>query len=198
MKPLIPLYLVCLMALTGCKSYVNHKYHLQRTFDFKSRHEYLQYLVSVKPFDAAHILYADAEDYQRFISEKLQQDSSVVYQGCYLNDSVCLNRSSKLSQNTSCMGRIDDEIISIFGMNEFPDSMLVNTNKISSYHLKRMSDDSLFQPHPDKKFSILLAYSYSLGTYYDGLYKKVASLNRKHPDASDVYLISIDPVYLLH
>jgi hypothetical protein len=170
---------------------------LERKFDFKDKASFLKYLKSKKIFDEHHILYVDADSYQNFINEKLQQDSSLVYQGCYLNDSVYISRSNLLQENTSCMGRIDNEIDANLKRAVFPDSLLINGKSVSSYHLKHINDNSPFYINTKKRINLLLVYAYSLGTYYDDLYRKIVLLSKQNETTVDTYLICIDPVYLL-
>ena len=155
--------LMCLLiAFSGCKLYVNKKFDLERKFDFKDKASFLKYLKSKKIFDENHILYVDADGYQNFINEKLQQDSSIMYQGCYLNDSVYINRSSLLNENTSCMGRIDLEIASNFKRTIIPDSLLITGKRISGYHLKYLSNNKSFYMNPEKKINLYMPIRSSL------------------------------------
>ncbi len=190
--------LFLIIVISGCKLYVNQKFHLERKFEFKDKSSFLKYLKSKKIFDENHILYVGAEGYQNFIIEKLQQDSSIMYQGCYVNDSVYINRSSLLNENTSCMGRIDLEIAANFKRTTIPDSLLITGKRISSYHLKYLSDNSTFYMNPQKKINLMLVYAYSLGTYYDELYRKIMLLTEENESIADTYLICVDPVYLLN
>jgi hypothetical protein len=197
MKPLQIWLLFIVIAFSECKLYVNQKFHLERKFDFKDKASFLNYLCAKKLFDENHILYIDSDGYQNFINEKLQQDSSIVYQGCYINDSVYINRSSLLNENTSCMGRIDLEIAANFNRTIIPDSLLISGKRISSYHLKHLNDNTPFYMNPRKKINLLMVYAYSLGTYYDELYRKIMLLTKENETLADTYLICVDPVYLL-
>jgi hypothetical protein len=197
MKQIIALLITCVIFIAACRSYVNHKYQLDKKFNFKSKAAFLNYIDSKKITDRFHVLYVPAENYQRFINEKLQQDSSIIYQGCYLNDSLQIKRSSTLNSNTSCMGRIDKEIENNFKMTDFPDSMLTKGNKISSYQLRFLDNDRLFEIKSEKKITLFIVYAYSLGKYYDELYKKIMRLSKQYESTIDTYLITIDPVYLL-
>lgn len=198
MKPFNITLLLLLIVFSGCKLYVNQKFHLERKFDFKDKASFMKYLKSKKIFDENHILYVDADGYQNFINEKLQQDSSIMYQGCYVNDSVYINRSSLLNENTSCMGRIDLEIASNFKRTIIPDSLLITGKRISRYHLKYLINNNPFYMNPEKKINLLLVYAYSLGTYYDELYRKIMLLTKENETIADTYLICVDPVYLLN
>jgi hypothetical protein len=197
MKPYKIILLFLLIIFSECKLYVNQKFHLERKFDFKDKASFLKYLKSKKIFDENHILYVGADGYQSFINEKLQQDSSIMYQGCYVNDSVYINRSSLLNENTSCMGRIDLEIASNFKRTVIPDSLLIAGKKISGYHLKYLNTNTPFYMNPEKKINLLLVYAYSLGTYYDELYRKIMLLTKENETIADTYLICLDPIYLL-
>lgn len=189
--------MLLLLALSSCKLYVNHKFNLNRKFVFKDKASYLKYINSKKLFDDNHVLYIDTDGYQSFINEKLQQDSSIVYQGCYINDSVYINRSNLLNENTSCMGRIDLEIDANFKRTSFPDSILITGKSISSYHLKHLKDNTPFNLNPQKKITLIMVYAYSLGTYYNELYRKIMLLTKENETLADTYLICVDPVYLL-
>ncbi len=195
---LIFLFFFCL-GFVACKMYTVKKYHLERNFNFKDRQSFLNYLNKKNLFDEHQLLYLDSASYLSFYLEKLQQDSSVIYQGCYLNDSICINRSRFLSENTSCMGRIQKEVAANLSLTTFPDSILVKVKNISSYTLRYLKDDAIFNISAyQKKIKLFLVYTYATGTYYDSLYKDILAINKLNNSNADIFIICIDPLHTLN
>ncbi len=179
--------------------YAVKKYHLERDFNFKDKQSFLNYLNRKKIFDENQLLYLDSASYLNFYLEKLQQDSSVIYQGCYLNDSICINRSRFLSENTSCMGRIQNEVALNLSLSTYPDSILVKVKNISSYTLRYLKNDAVFNISAfQKKIKIFLVYTYATGTYYDSLYKDILAINKSNNSNAEVFIICIDPLHTLN
>lgn len=192
------LFLFASFILTSCHKYAISKFNLGRPFEYKTKADFENYLNDKKIFDMNNILFPDSTKYLSFITEKLKQDSTVIYIGSYLNDSTCICKSDFLSKNTSCKSRIDEEIISNMNRFFFPDSMLEKVKCISKYKLKRLSNGEFFNmENQNKKLKIFMAYSYSFGTYYDNLYRKIMVTQKLNPSIADVFLICIDPVYRL-
>lgn len=192
---LLVLVAFCFMS---CHKYAIRKYQLGRNFDFKSKVDFENYLNKQKVFDVTHVLYPDSSSYLKFITEKLKQDSTVAYVGSYLNDTTCIGKSDFLSKNTSCKGRIEEEIIRNINTVEFPDSLVLKVNGMSLYNLHYLKNSSLFDMNQQhKKLKIFLAYSYSFGTYYDNLFRKVIANQKSNESTTDVFIVCMDPIYYL-
>lgn len=182
-----------MLLFVSCKMYTYKKYQIGKQFDFKNKSSYLQNIERKNIFPADHILYIDSASYLRFVSEKIQQDSSVIYLGCFLNDSIIIKRSEFLNDNTSCAARMLNEIRSHAAMKDFPDSMLSAVEKLSSYKLIRLGNGSLFTLNNEtKKMNVFLNYTYQVGTYYDEFYKSIMEIQKEHSPTMDVYVVCID------
>jgi len=161
----ILIYAIC-FTLFGCNAYTIKKYHLENKFEYKDKKSFLVYLKNKNIFSESQYLYLDSSTYIKFIYEKVQQDSSAIYQGCYINDSVLINRSRFLNENTSCGSRIEKEIASNFLLKNFPDSILIKENKMSDYKIKYLINDEPFDINKNKKDDTLFfLYSSAFGTY---------------------------------
>lgn len=190
-------YAIC-FTLFGCSAYTIKKYHLENKFEYKDKKSFLVYLKNKNIFSESQYLYLDSSTYIKFIYEKVQQDSSAIYQGCYINDSVLINRSRFLNENTSCGSRIEKEIASNFLLKNFPDSILLKENKMSDYKIKYLINDEPFDINKNKKdVTLFFLYSSVFGTYYDNLFKKINKLHLSLENSTQVYVICIDPVYHL-
>lgn len=184
--------------LFGCSAYTIKKYHLANKFEYKDKKSFLVYLKNKNIFSESQYLYLDSSTYIKFIYEKVQQDSSAIYQGCYINDSVLINRSRFLNENTSCGSRIEKEIASNFLLKNFPDSILLKENKMSDYKIKYLINDAPFDINKNKKdVTLFFLYSSVFGTYYDNLFKKINKLHLSLENSTQVYVICIDPIYHL-
>ena len=190
-------YAIC-FTLFGCSAYTIKKYHLENKFEYKDKKSFLVYLKNKNIFSESQYLYLDSSTYIKFIYEKVQQDSSAIYQGCYINDSVLINRSRFLNENTSCGSRIEKEIASNFLLKNFPDSILLKENKMSDYKIKYLINDAPFDINKNKKdITLFFLYSSVFGTYYDNLFKKINKLHLSLENSTQVYVICIDPIYHL-
>lgn len=190
-------YAIC-FTLFGCSAYTIKKYHLENKFEYKDKKSFLVYLKNKNIFSESQYLYLDSSTYIKFIYEKVQQDSSAIYQGCYINDSVLINRSRFLNENTSCGSRIEKEIASNFLLKNFPDSILLKENKMSDYKIKYLINDAPFDINKNKKdVTLFFLYSSVFGTYYDNLFKKINKLHLSLENSTQVYVICIDPIYHL-
>ena len=190
-------YAIC-FTLFGCSAYTIKKYHLENKFEYKDKKSFLVYLKNKNIFSESQYLYLDSSTYIKFIYEKVQQDSSAIYQGCYINDSVLINRSRFLNENTSCGSRIEKEIASNFLLKNFPDSILLKENKMSDYKIKYLINDEPFDINKNKKdVTLFFLYSSVFGTYYDNLFKKINKLHLSLENSTQVYVICIDPIYHL-
>ncbi len=190
-------YAIC-FTLFGCSAYTIKKYHLENKFEYKDKKSFLVYLKNKNIFSESQYLYLDSSTYIKFIYEKVQQDSSAIYQGCYINDSVLINRSRFLNENASCGSRIEKEIASNFLLKNFPDSILIKENKMSDYKIKYLINDEPFDINKNKKdVTLFFLYSSVFGTYYDNLFKKINKLHLSLENSTQVYVICIDPIYHL-
>ena len=190
-------YAIC-FTLFGCSAYTIKKYHLENKFEYKDKKSFLVYLKNKNIFSESQYLYLDSGTYIKFIYEKVQQDSSAIYQGCYINDSVLINRSRFLNENASCGSRIEKEIASNFLLKNFPDSILLKENKMSDYKIKYLINDEPFDINKNKKdVTLFFLYSSAFGTYYDNLFKKINKLHLSLKNSTQVYVICIDPIYHL-
>ena len=190
-------YAIC-FTLFGCSAYTIKKYHLENKFEYKDKKSFLVYLKNKNIFSESQYLYLDSSTYIKFIYEKVQQDSSSIYQGCYINDSLLINRSRFLNENTSCGSRIEKEIASNFLLKNFPDSILLKENKMSDYKIKYLINDAPFDINKNKKdITLFFLYSSVFGTYYDNLFKKINKLHLSLENSTQVYVICIDPIYHL-
>ena len=184
--------------LTSCKWYAIHRYQMNKPFTFKQKTEFINYLKKKKAFKLGQVLYLENESYAKFIHEKLTQDSTSFYVGNYFNDSMIVKRSQHLNENTSCIGRIEQEIRNDCSRNHFNENELMTVSKMSGYHLKYLSDNKTFDINADKKANkIFLTYSTRYGKWYDGLYKEINDLQKKNNQNVSVYVVCLDPIYKL-
>jgi len=185
-------------ALMSCKWYTLHRYQLNKPFSFKQKSEFFNHLKKKKTFNLDKVLFIEKESYTKFISEKLTQDSTSFYVGTYFNDSIIVKRSHHLNENTSCIGRIEQEIKNNCSRNHFNENELMNVSKMSGYNLKYLSDNKTFDINADKKANkIFLTYSTRYGKWYDELYKEINDLQKKNYQNASVYVVCLDPIYKL-
>jgi hypothetical protein len=122
-----------------------------------------------------------------------------VYYGSFLNDSTELVKSDELQENFGCMGRIlTDMNKGLANRQALNDTLLIRTD-FKDYRLLNISNNEEYKMNDSKKpFKILLAYNYSLGSYFDDFYKAALDFAAKHKDEVELKIISIDPMYMFH
>lgn len=188
---------VCI-TIFSCQTLAKNKYDIGRTFSFRSKQAYYDYLKKKSFLPAGNILYPDSASYVKFTVEKIQQDSSLVYQGTYLNDSVYVKKSSFLQDNKSCSGRIQGEIETNISLDNYPDSILKKGTKMSSYNLYHLQNNQPFNVNSGSgKLKIYLLYAYGFGTYYDNFFKDVNEIQKKYAHKAELYFICLEPLYFL-
>ena len=186
------------MAVIGCRFWVNKKYQLNRPGTFANKAAYIQAIEQEKIIPIGQLLYVESRSLPLFYHEVIKKSNAIVYLGTYVNDTLCLKKSTQLQENESCWGRIEKEIneqVSIFNP---PDNVCCRTESLSAYPLRYIENDELFHPNAIGKWTIYLLYSYSLGSYYNRLYQSVFGLQKKYANKLNVYIISLDPVNTNH
>ena len=185
------------ISLTSCRYYAIKKYHLNNSFDFKTKSKYLEAFKNKMIGEQSELLYIDSADYLNFYIHKLNKDSAVAYLGCFLNDSTAIRKSESLSENTSCSGRIQNEINRNLQMSK--DSIDFQCKKvlIRDYKFREVATGNLVSFNSEDEIKIILIYAIGFGSYYDDLYKSITNSKNESNSKSKVYFISIDPVYQL-
>jgi hypothetical protein len=186
------------LSLISCRYYATKKYHLNNSFDFKTKSEYLNAFKKKKIGEPFDLLYIDSTDYLNFCINKMSNDSAVVYLGCFLNDSTSIKKSELLSDNTSCSGRIKQEVKTKLKMNQ--DSINLNCKRemIRDFKFREVATGRLVNFNSEDEIKFLLIYATGFGSYYDELYKWICKSKNESKLKSRTYFISIDPVYQLN
>jgi hypothetical protein len=185
------------LILISCRYYATKKYHLNNSFAFKTKSDYLNAFKKKKIGEPVDLLYIDSADYLNFYVNKMSNDSAVAYLGCFLNDSTTIKKSESLSDNTSCSGRIQNEIKTNLMMNK--DTIRYNCKRehIRDYKFREVATGNLVNFNSDDEIKILLIYATGFGSYYDELFQLITKSKQESKMKSKVYFVSIDPVYQL-
>lgn len=195
----ISVFVFCIAFLLGsCQWYAINKYHLKKEFHFDSKKKYFEYLVKKNICAPNRILYLDSSHFLPFMLNEVMEDSSCIYLGCYVNDSIVIKKGTALSDNKSCISILNKEIKHTLSMVVFPDSICKKTNNLCDYKFKKLIDDRVkrFNYYNHKK-NIFLFYNYAFGSYYDSLYKEMFAFEKNNPEHVAFYLICLDGVYKL-
>jgi hypothetical protein len=190
------IYIVVLITVTlsGCRYLIARKYNLNREFTFNSRTEYFNHLQKKYSFASSQVLYPDSSSQQAFLFE-ISQARLMQYYGSFLNDSVELKKSERLSENLSCMGRILNEMELHFDKKNSGDVIANSTFRTKYFRIG--ADDSRFGFKEDNKLKIFLLYSYAMGSYSDDFYKEISNWVRERKDKVEIFIISMDPIQTL-
>lgn len=185
------------ISLVSCRYYAIKKYHLNNHYDFKTKSKYLEAFKNKNIGESLNLLYIDSADYLNFYVNKISNDSAVAYLGCFFNDSTAVRKSESLSDNTSCSGRIQNEIKTNLMMNK--DSIRYNCKRelIRDYKFREVATGNLVSFNSEDEIKIMLIYATGFGSYYDELYKWICRSKQEGKTKTKVYFISIDPVYQL-
>jgi hypothetical protein len=171
---------------------------MDRKFSFKTLSEYYDYLINKKKFQPNQILFIDSISYAKFGQQVLMVENPMIYIGSFLNDSVSIKKSDFLKDNQACIGRMKGEIENNLGMTNYPDSMVETKINLANYNFFFLHDKNKFSLLNSKKsLKVFLLYYYPLGTYYDKLYKEIEDACLKNIEKTELYIICVDPVYML-
>lgn len=192
------LFFVLLTGLFSCKFYAIKKYQLNKPFSFIHKSSYLDFIMKRNIGEQNHFLYLDSASYERFLMDKIQKDTTVLYLGCYLNDSTCFLKSNFFNKNISCSGRIENEVLSNLAYKEKDSLHFKKVQKLSTYKMHPLINNEVFSiNHDEKRIKLFLLYSYSYGTYYDKLIKNLNEIVKQNETDISMYIICIDPLYSL-
>ncbi len=196
MRKTIFISALLMLCLHSCRYFVKEKYKMKNNLQCTTKQMYLQQLMRKGIFNADQLLYVDSTHYWHFYNSMLQQDSSIVYIGTYVNDSEQVKKSAVILNNSSCSGRLENEIKLMQSQTVFDAVDLTRKPFIDQLGLYALKNHQPF--HRDNQISkcILLAFSYSFGNYYNQLYEKINRQLQHHPTAK-VYIVCLDPVYRL-
>ena len=190
---LATLYLI----IVSCSYFANKKYHIGQPFNFREKSDFINHLQSKKIFDLSQCLYLDSICYFKFVYNQLNNPSVIVL-GSFLNDSISIRQSQYYTTNSSCAGRIENEILNNLSLLSFPDSVLDKKSRLSDYNFKKLSTKEDFHLDAEaNKVNIFVLYSYSYGNYYDKLYQNIQSLITHYSYTAKIFVVCTDPVYRL-
>ena len=191
-------YLFLLVSFVGCRWIAKTKFHTGRHFEFKNKKSYVHYLDNNNAISSFEHLYVDSLSYVKFLNAISGPSASLVYQGCYLNDSVVVKTSNAFNQKKYCPGAIYTEIKTRLNTKGDMDSLQLASLNLSRYSFRHIDDGHIFSlDRSVKKLKIILTYSYAFGTYYDQLFAEIKAIQQKNKKQVDVFLVCIDPVYQL-
>lgn len=190
--------LISFFFLFSCTTILKKSFKVNRKFSFNSKSGYYNYLVNKKGFPKEQILFLDSISYINFGQKALMVENPMIYFGSFLNDSVSIKKSPFLKDNQACIGRMKSEIEKNLSMAVYADSAVELKMNLSEFNLCYLYDKSKFSTVNNKKrLKIFLIYYYSFGTFYDTLYKEIEEICLNNIEKTDLYIISVDPVYAL-
>jgi len=196
MKKLQYSFALFIILFSSCYQLSKNKYQFNRSFEFRSKMMYYDFLVKKKIFPPDHILYIDSASLFKFYEHKIKNDSYVIYQGTYINDSVSIKKSNFLADNKSCSGRIQQEIETNLKRKNLTNSELDFGSNISAYKMFYLKNNLPYDEKVNQhKKAIYLIYYFPLGTYYDAFYKEVFAITSQYESSANLYIICIDPVW---
>ena len=183
----------------SCTILAINKYKIGRSFDFKSKSDFIDYLQNNQPFEEHQYLTIDSTSYFNVMSMLSSNNGNIIYIGCYLNDSLRLIDSKLLKLNSTCAGRIKNDILSNISLPFFPDSLIDKDYFLHNCQLNNLLNNSTFNINNNKKkIKIFLLYSYSAGTYYDKLYKDIFTIQKSNTTETELFIICTDPLFNFH
>lgn len=180
----------------SCKYYAFKTYKIDRKCPFKNKKDYVFFIQKDPVLHDCNMLVLNDSSFSSFFLDFLQNKSSIVFIGAYINDSIKIKKSYYLNQQPNCSERIIDDIKKMSVNMSIPDSLLIKTEKINSYIYSQIhKSDAPYSNLQEPKIKIYLSYSYAYGNYYYALYKKINEICRQSHYSISLYLISLDPFY---
>lgn len=193
-KPLC--FVVLVGALLSCRRATSANYNLNQKFEFRTKQEYFNKVSKKNGFNASSLLYIDSSDYMEFGRQVL--DSMKIYLGTFINDSVAFKKSTSLKENEFCLGRLEKEFRGKDFLSDLSDGMFDSSINLGQFRFYTvMGNKRIRLSENPKKSKIILLYAYAFGTFYKKFYKDIEKNYKKNIDNTDLYIITIDPVYFL-
>lgn len=184
--------------LCSCSVLLKRIYKIDKKFSFETRNEYLQYIRKNGNLDINQVGYMDSLSYLKFGFEGLQNDSTVIYFGSFINDSVSIKKSVHLTDNQACYSRMFAEIQNVLALKNYDDSLLKNNFNFLKYNIYSLAGNKRISFSGDnKKIRIVLLYSYSFGNYYNKFYNEVRQIQKENAGAVGLTIITMDPICYL-
>lgn len=193
------IYFVLLYVCIGCKTLIKHPYKIGHNIKFNTKEEYSNVIQKKYPKIWRCFLKLDSVSTIHFIQNELLTQPFKLYLGCYINDSMKCSESLFLSERPSCIGRIEKEILKNLDSGNLAKKTLVKGEKLSQYNFTYLySGKECLLKDSMPSIHIFLLYTYSLGTYYDSLYKKIEDWQSRYGKVANFFIVSIDSLYRLH
>ena len=194
------LFIILVCCNCSCYTISKKKYHLNREFDFAKKEDYLKFIKKEKALPVEKLLYLDSSSYNDYLIGLIGKNnqSAIIYQGTYLNDSVQIKHNEFLKENESCYGRIEDQILSNIYLRKIPDSLLIKGKKLSQFKIFHLNNNEPFDIRKENnQYNVFLGSIHKAGTYYHDFYKKMIELQKKNSFVMNLYIILLDPIYQL-
>ena len=178
----------------SCTTFLDLAYGLNKRFNFKTKESYIIFLRDKKNIDINGVIVPDSKSQSLFM-ESILRDSLTIYYGCLINDSVELKKTSELTHNLSCMGRILDDIShGEANLNKLDSSLFVKS-QFNKYQFNFLyNDQQLNIAQSNEKLTIIMLYSYAFGRYFDKTFNEVRKFHENHKKSTDLYIITLDNV----
>jgi len=175
---------------------VAKKYSIGTENQITERGAYIDFIKQKKFFPVEQMLYTSRKGYIPFHFNVMQRDSSIVYMGTYINDSLRILKPEFLQDNQSCSGRLQTEIERILQANPAVAFKTENTEPLAIYDLHYLINKEPFLlSKSGNKQHIFLIFSQGYGTYYNQFYKDVEKFYQQYASKANLYVITLEPVY---
>ena len=190
--------LITLLAFcSSCRYYAMKKYHLNITFNFKTKSEYIEAFNKKNVGNSQQLLYLDSSSYLSFYNRKVSRDDDVVYLGCFLNDTTSLKKNKSINENSSCAGRVKDQIRFNLSLQEESIKNQLEKEMMNDFIFREVTTGNKINLNNENNIKVMMIYSSGFGNYYDELYQWATELKNQTNSTISIYFVSIDPVYLL-
>ena len=190
--------LIILLAFcSSCRYYAINKFHLNSTFNFKTKSEYIEAFNKKNVGNSQQLLYLDSSSYLSFYNRKVSRDDDVVYLGCFLNDTTSLKKNKSINENSSCAGRVKDQIRFNLSLQEESIKNQLEKEMMNDFIFREVTTGNKINLNNENNIKVMMIYSSGFGNYYDELYQWATELKNQTNSTISIYFVSIDPVYLL-
>lgn len=191
MKKLIFVFLCgTIIMQTSCRAVLSKLYGVNKTYDFKTSSDYQAFANRKNNIPVNTILYMDSATGPGIIHFfETKRGNNGYFIGTYLNDSTKAKESKDLSENENCWGRILGDVQN----NIKPGNLQIEHDTLLQHkNMYWASSEKRFHFPDDNKLKIFLFYSTSFGTMYKRNYKEIIDFVNKHPDSTELFVISLD------
>ncbi len=178
--------------VNSCRSIITRAYGINKNIDFQHLNEYKDYAVRNYHIDTNKLYFIGRDNYNSFITEVSMSGADLFF-GTFLNDSTEIKKSSSLTENQSCSGRVLSEITG----NTVNIHAATQRNNLLKTNVLYNSTTNQPLSFANNKIKVVLLYSYKSGSIRKQDFQEIQQIIDK-TTTHDLAIVAIDYLPFMH